>query len=398
MTIYQKQKLNSGSIDDKVTLVVNGKDIEICESYEIKIAVMTQPAAFSLRLGHGGVASELIKLCPKGASFQLKINGIQIQTGTVDGVAVPSSDATVIEINGRDSMRALVNGHVEEDVNFNERTYYQLTRKVLDIVGLKNCKLIAGNGANRQAVTATKVPIPPTEAQLAQMTETGIAPSNGSKVVFQTLRAKVGQRWYDWLQERYKLAGLFLWSAGDGSFILSTLEPKLSPAYVLSRQRGVDRNVVNIVTHSWKDDATGRHAKYIVYGRQGAGKGGRHRFKGEYVDEEMVAAGFSDVITYHENGVSSIKEAEYLARRYAAEERRGGWELSYTVAGHTTPSLINGQPAIWMPDNTVQVYDDELAIKGNHYIESVTYSRKPQTATRIDLIRPSDLVYLATSA
>lgn len=395
--MIKQKSLISEDVDDKVSLFINGKELAICESYEIKIAVMTQPAAFSLRLGHGGVANDLIKQCPKGSEFKLKINGVQIQSGIVDGLSIPSSDATVIEISGRDYMRKIVNGHVEEDVSFNEKTYYQLTRKVLDIVGLKDHKLVAGNGANRQAVTATKVPIVPTETQLAQLSETGIAPSGSSKVVFQTLRAKVGQRWNDWLQERYRLAGLFLWCAGDGSFVLSTLDQKLTPAFLLSRQRGAKRNTVNIMTHSWRDDATGRHAKYIVYGRYGAGKGGRQKFKGEYVDQEMVKAGFTDVITYHEQGVSSAKDAEYLARRYAAEERRGGWELSYTVAGHSTPSLIDGNQAIWSPDNAVRVMDDELGITGNHYIESVTYSRKPQTTTKIDLIRPEDLVYMAES-
>lgn len=390
----RKGELTPGGVNDEVLLLVNGKALSIVESYEIKISVMTQPAAFSLRLGHGGVARKLIDYCPKGSAFQLLIGGVLVQSGIIDGLSVPSSDATVVEFRGRDYMRRLQNGHVEEDISFKERTYYDLTRKVMDLVGLNKHELVAGNGANRQAVTAVRVPVVATE-DLVKTTETGLQTSGGSKIEFKALRAKVGQRWYDWLQDKYKLAGLFLWCAGDGKFILSTPQPTVEPSVVLVRQRGVQRNTVNITGHSWRDDATNRHGKYIVYGRYGAGKGGRSKIRGEYIDDEMVAAGFPDVITYHDPDVSTQKEAKYLARRYASEERRAGWELSYTVAGHRTPSLIADGVAVWGPDTCAKVLDDELGITGPHYIEAVTFSRRPQTETRLELIRPSDLLYLA---
>jgi prophage tail gpP-like protein len=386
--------LTIGGFNDEVALTINGNKLAITEGYEIKISVMTQPAAFSLRLGHAGIAKELLELCPKGARFQLSIGGIVQQSGIIDSRSVPSSDSTVVEIKGRDYMRKLFNGHVEEDIELTERTYYDLTRKVMDLVGLSEHKLVAGNGANRQAVTAVKVPVVKTEDQVRTLS-TGMGFSGGSRMEFKALKAKVGQRWYDWLQDKYKLVGLFLWCAGDGSFVLATPQPNVTPSVVLVRQRGVARNTVNIETHSWQDDATNRHAKYIVYGSEGGGKGGRNKIRGEYIDPEMVEAGLLDVITYYDDDVKNDKEAEYLARKYASEERRSGWELSYTVGGHRTPSLINDGIAVWGPDTAAKVIDEELGIEGPRYIESVTYSCNDKSLTRLELIRPEDLLYLA---
>jgi len=383
-------------IDDTVQLIIDGKATAICESYEIKVAVMTQPAAFSLRLGWSDVAKTLLDICRPGLGFQLKINDVLIQSGIIDSRGVPGGNSTVVEIKGRDYMRKLMNCHTEEDISFTEKTYYDITRRVMNLVGLDHHELVAGNGANRIAVTKAAVAAVPAEEQV-RVIETGLPSTGGSKMEYKWLKAKVGQRWYDWLQEQYRLAGLFLWCAGDGKFILSTPGFLTEPSYVAVRQRGVDRNAVNVLRHSFKDDTTNRHAQYIVYGRFGRGKGGRNRIRGEYVDPEMVNYGFSDVITYHDDHISTTAQAEYLARRYASEERRSGWELSYTFEGHHTPALIGTGSAVWGPDTVAKVQDDELGITGPHYLESTTFSMNPQKETTVELIRPADLLYIAES-
>jgi prophage tail gpP-like protein len=387
--------LSVGGFNDAASITIDGQRILLVESYEVKCSVMTQPAAFSLRLGHAGIARELLEIARPGKGFQFHIGEVLIQSGIIDGRAVPGGNSTVVEIKGRDYMRKLMNCHVEEDTAFTGvKTYYDLTRKVMNLVGLDQHELVAGNGANRRAVTQTEVKAVPAEEQV-RVVETGLATSGGSKVEYKWLKAKVGQRWYDWLQEQYRLAGLFLWCAGDGKFVLSTPGFLAEPSYICLRQRGVPRNTVNVLRHSFRDDTTNRHAQYIVYGRFGRGKGGRNRIKGEYVDPEMVNYGFSDVITYHDDHVATTAQADYLARRYASEERRSGWELSYTFAGHRTPQLSSDAIAIWGPDTVALAADDELGIAGNHYIESVTFGMNPQKETTIELIRPDDLLYIA---
>lgn len=385
--------------DDVVSITINsnngaGGEIKITESYEIKCSVMTVPAAFSLRLGWSDTAAKLLQLCVPGSLFQLRIGEVLIQTGIIDSRGVPSSDSTVVEIRGRDVMRYLMNSHVQEDVEFKEKTYYEITRRVLNLVGLGTHELVAGDGANRRAVTATSLATTKGEDQV-RVIETGLPTADGSKVEFRSHKAKVGQRWWDWLQDIYKLSGLFLWCGGDGNLILASPNPDQLPAYELTRQRGVPRNKVNVLTHSFRDDCTNRHAKYIVYGRFGRGKAGRNRIEGEWIDTEMLDRGFADVITYHDDDVMTTAQAEILARRYGSEARRGGYHLEYTVAGHRVPSIFGGKVAVWGMNTLAAVSDDELGINGPHYIESVTFAMKPDKTTRLELIRPGDLLYLA---
>lgn len=382
-----------GGVNDTVSIEIDGETIQIVESYEIKLSMMVQPSALAMRIGWSDVAQQMLELCRPGLPYRLFVGDIQIQTGLIDSRAVPGGDSTVVEIKGRDHMRKLINCHVEEDLTFKEKTYFDITRHVMNIVGLDRHKLVAGNGANRIAVTKAKVAAVPAEEQV-RVIETGLPSVGGSKMEFKWLRARVGQRWFDWLQEQYRLAGLFLWCAGNGDFVLSTPGFLSEPSYVFRRQRGSDSNDVNILRHSFRDDTTNRHAQYIVYGRFGHGKGGRNKIKGEYVDGEMASYGFTDVITYHEDHISTTAQAEYLAARYAAEERRAGWELSYTLAGHRIPA-INGGIGLLGPDTIGKVMDDELGIKGNHYAESVTLSMSPQKEMTVSLIRPADLLYIA---
>jgi prophage tail gpP-like protein len=391
---YQDPSSLAVAGDDVVSLTLDGKEVKICESYEVKVSVMTQPAAFTLRLGWSDTARELLLLSTPGKLFELRVGNVLIQSGIIDSHGVPfSGGATTVEIKGRDFMRKLMNCHVEEDITFKEKTYYDVTRRVMNRVGLDKHELVAGNGANRRAVTSTKVAAVPSEDQVRYI-ETKLPTADGSKVEFRSLKAKVGQRWFDWLQEHYKLAGLFLWCAGDGKFILASPQPTVEESYPIVRQRGVERNLVNVLRHSYRDDCTHRHAQYIVYGRFGRGKGGRNKINGEYVDAEMVNRGFTDVITYHDDDVSTTEQAEHLARRYCSEERRAGWNLNYTFEGHRVPA-IDGGVAVWGPDTTAGVTDDELGIYGPHYLEAVTFSMNPQKETTVELIRPEDLLYLA---
>jgi len=79
-----------------------------------------------------------------------------------------------------------------------------------------------------------------------------------------------------------------------------------------------------------------------------------------------------------------------------ADDRRDSWNLSYAVSGHTVPAL-NGRTvndrAVWSPDTTVQVDDDEYGIYGTFYISDVQYQRDGSgTRTMLTLIDPADWV------
>jgi hypothetical protein len=81
-----------------------------------------------------------------------------------------------------------------------------------------------------------------------------------------------------------------------------------------------------------------------------------------------------------------------MARRKIAECRRAGWRLSYPVSGHTV-AAIGGGRAVWAPDTTVEVIDEELGLQGVMYLESVTFHASPHRWSELHVMRVDDLVY-----
>lgn len=383
---------------DGVSIEVGGMGvIDLAQSYEVKASVMTQPSAFSFQVGWGDVAAELLKaICP-GMQFVLRVAGTQVQQGVIEGVDVPPGGPSVVRICGRDNLCKLTKAQITVEKSFQHPTYYELVRSVMDYLEIED-PLWAGNDANRRTI-AQRIKTTPKHDEMVKQIETGVAPQGGGKVVFQALRAKIAQSWFDWLQEQLKLSGLFLWGGSDGEFILSRLNVDQAPLYRLFRKRGQVANTVNVLSHSARSHVENRFSKYIVHGRYGAGKGGRKRYKGEYQDPEMVEWGFKDSFVEIDDQIKSQRDADYMARRRCAEMRRASKSLSYTVKGHTVDSAFaEFDSAIWWPDTIVEVDDDELGIHGPKYIEGVTFRRGPETTTTLDLIDPEDLRFIAEKA
>lgn len=216
-----------------------------------------------------------------------------------------------------------------------------------------------------------------------------------SSVVVQTLKVVLGRRWDEVLQEQYKLAGLFLWAAADGSFVLSRPNANQEPSFRIFRERGAQRGLTNVLDCKFDDDTTNRHTSAIVYGRAGHGRAGRNKLRGEFIDHELDDSEFDAPIIVKDDHIKTNEQANYLARKMIAEERRAGWKLVYTVSGHTTKRLdsADGESTNWAVDTVVEVDDRELEIKGNFYLESVTFRRAPHTTTELVLMVPSHLVF-----
>lgn len=215
-----------------------------------------------------------------------------------------------------------------------------------------------------------------------------------SEVIVQSLKIQLGWRWHDVLDREYKLAGLFLWCDAEGNFILARPNAKQAPSYRLLRQRNIDRLTTNVESASFQNDTTERHTRAVVYGQVGKGKKGRNKLRGEFVDHELDDSDFDAPITIHDRDIATKAQADYLARKTIAEERRAGWKLTYVVTGHITNliSAADGSSTNWAVDTVVDVDDRELGIQRLFYIEAVKFSRAP-TLTEITLMRDEDLVF-----
>jgi prophage tail gpP-like protein len=384
-----------GGKTDQVELII-GEDLVVSPlSYEVSCSVFSQPAAFACEFGWGGTTAELLERFPKGTPVQLRIAGVPVQTGRTDANGA-SGGATVVRVRGRDTIAPLFKDTFLAAQSFSETTYHQLTRKMMDAVGMGSVELHSTNEANRKAVTGhtvvvTKPPIPSDTLEIETQTTGG-----QRKIEYKKIKADIGRRRYDFLQEHYRKAGLFLWSAGDGSLVLSTPNGNQEPGYSIVRARGQTVDECNVLDQSFDDNAAERYAKYVVFGRTGGGKGGRSKIRGEWIDTEIAEAGFAETKTIKDPTVKTNKEATAAARRDGALQIRNGWRLSYTMAGHLMPSLFASDSyAIWAHDTVCKVADEELGIYGNFYVSDVTFRRSGSsgTTTQVQLMRRDGLVF-----
>jgi hypothetical protein len=395
--------------EDIVSVKLNGVELgpgsgstngrSIVESYEVKISVFQQPAATTVRLGWSEIVAQLYKQSTPNSPFTFTIAGTKVLTGVVYSRGVPSAQAASVELKVRDYMARLFDDEIQDEISFTNKTYFALTRTVLNIVGMteqpSTFKLIADNDANRAIISRHKPKKRRRKntTQVIEQIETGVG-AGGAKIVRTTIKANIGTSYYNFLQEQYKLAGLFLWCTADANFVLARPTADQEPAYTILVEQDQPLTGARMVDRVHEDNCTQRHTGYIVYGRAGSGTNGRGKLVGSFVDDEMSSYGFQHNRVIHDDDVKSQQEADYVARRACADERRQGWKLEYTVSGHILPSTkgTNGY-LIWAQDMVCQVDDFEIDIHGKFYIQDVTFRRNPHMTTTISLMRPEDLVF-----
>lgn len=391
---------DTGIGSEACSIIVDGEELLITQSYDIRRGVFEQPSSFSVRLGSGNVASSLLSRYRPGLKCQLKINGALQLTGVIDTHAVPSSSVTEIELQGRDVLRYLTDAKVEKDQSFKHKTYYELTRAVMDICGMKDTSLVAGNAANRQSTTKVAIPAVTGEAQPAKR-ETNICAVPASnpppKMEYPALRAKAGEgSWYEWLCKQYKPAGLYLWATGDGSLMLGTPTISDTPAFLLSRRRGASRDQINVLEHSYRNSAVGRFAHYRLETRYTSACERPRTIVATVDDQEMLGWGFNTTSVVTDKHARTSKQAVYSVNKVCSQNRRRAFTLEYTIAGSVLPSMINpsemGVPGV---DCMVKVDDDELDIHDLFYVSAVQLQRGDRTVSILTMDRSADIKYLA---
>jgi prophage tail gpP-like protein len=388
-----------GTVKDTVQLVLGNMTVSNLLSYDVACSVFSQPSAFALTFGWGDGVGELMERFPKGTPFQLRIADTAIQTGKTDAIGVQGGKSgSVVHVRGRDNMVTLFKDTFLAETAYSEATYYQLTRKMLDACGLGEAVLHADNTANRKAITGHKVvetrPVRPSDLIEVEQTAT----SGQRKIVYNKIKSNLGERRYDFLKRHYEKAGLFLWTAGDGSFVLSRPNGEQQAGYSVVIQRGQTRNQVNSEDSSFDDGAEERYYKYEVYGRAGSGKKGRVKCHGQWIDPEMSRLGFTETKTLLNEQCKSDKQAEYAARREGAMQIRNGWKLEHTFTGHLMPSLYDhGAHAIWAPDTVCHIVNQELRLDDDYYVSDCNFKRDMGggTATKVKFMRRDGLVFAA---
>lgn len=372
-----------GLADEPVRIQLGNEDIRIAESYTVAVGIFTVPGAFALTLGHAGVVASLIKKFPPRTPFKLYVGETLVQTGLTDGIAA-GGEASTVRIRGRDMMQLLHDSDSESERQYKETTYVELVRAVLKEAGLDPANIIETNAANRREATGG----------VAVATERIRAGKRKARYTLEKpATIKVGESYLTFLRRHLDRAGLFLFAAADGAFVL-TAPDQLQPAIARLVHAPLGVNARGNVTNAdFSNETTGRFSKALVYGRAGGKSFGRSKTNGVYVDQEMVDWGYNRVRTFRDVDTSSNERCENFARRKIAESRRQGWTLSMDAAGHTTPAILTGKRMVWCPDIIVNVKSDQYGLDRSMWVESMSLSRDSKTSTSLKLMRTEDLVF-----
>lgn len=418
-----------GSVDDRVTLELDGDEVLIAQNYEVSIAYLLQPNAFSITLGSGATALEIAKTYPKRTKFALRIGDVVQFMGRTDGIEKSSSTATELAIRGRDCMARLVDDDVEHDQSVTHATWEELARKAIEGAQIKGYTLTFDALAHRQAVAGTPITetttvektinindirgllFQPLPGQDLNAVPLDYNPTYSAEVTRITgyraerpIEIKAGSSWYAWNKKENDRGGLFLRAGVDPSgqdefnFLLSAPTANQVPLYALINQRGSRRqdNFVNVFPPKLHDLAITRRAHWIVYGRAGTGKDGRNAIVGQFDDQEMIDAGYTTRKVHIDKECKSNEHATYLARKMCAESRRQDRTFVYSIKGHTLPLIANPKRrAVVSPDTTIYVKDDEHGIDGVFWIERVAHrgSGEGGRTSEMTLMVPEDLVF-----
>lgn len=381
------------AIEDRVRIRLGKDDLVLCESYDVHMGVMAQPSRFRVRTAHSGVLWKLIEAYPPGTQFQLLVNDVVQFSGRVDGNAVSST--STLELNGRGKLGELIGVKAQADKVYRHSTYYELLESVLRDAEVQH-ETVTDPVDDRVAKTGIRGAASREKIVTDVSTKTK---KKGKIYIVHPPKIRVGEYFYDFLVNHLNRAGLFLYdSAIRDQLILTQPDGAQKPLYrIFNPARGSGKQEENgsVLDFDWRNDTTDRCSDYVVYGRGGGGKDGRTKTRQRFVDPEMEIYGIVRRGGIKDLHVSSIDEAELRARRLIALGRRRGWSLTYTLAGHTTTALADGQKSIvWARDTVVHVVDRELNIDEDMWIESVDLiGDSKATKTVVHLMRKDDLLF-----
>lgn len=384
-----------GSIDDRVRIQLGRhttavhedgtgvsiwEDVKIAEAYEVTYGIFTQPAAFAITLGFDGNAKDIIEKYPPRTPFRLFVGTRLVQQGLTDGWAVGLSHATV-RLRGRDRLQQVHDNEGAAEKSYKDATYKSLVESALRDGGIKDPVVVVTNAANRLAIARGKNGIASTES--------------GPKRSTRPATIHIGETYFDFIKRHLDRAGLFLFAAADGTFILASPDGKQQASYVAVHAPSIVGRYGSVEDGDYSFETTGRSSETIVYARGGGKKFGNVKAKGAYEDEEMIGLGYERINVIRDHTAANNAQAEALARRRIAEQRRRAWQLNIIVTGHTTVAPDGFSPTVWTPDTMVRFKSEQLGLDQDLYVESVTYQRDmgSGTKTRMRLMRPEDLVF-----
>lgn len=430
--------------EDTIDLLINGKEVLCAKEYDVVIDYMTTPATFSMTVGSGRTVLDLMRAFPPNSLFALRVNGIVQFVGYTDGWDRVGGGAAEIAISGRDRMAQLIRDHIENERSFTNATFEDLASAAIKGAGITESTLFYDAASLRAAVSGTPIVDSKTISTTTksapvvgkpggpELVITGV--SEGAGVIFgvaevrqgtttvETTQKKVvsmitgfkaekpikwdaGESWFGAAKKDFDRAGIFLRAGVDPDgldpniFFLGTPDGQQPAKFWLlnTRRENTPDNAVLVGPPEVRYVMTGRHAEYVVLGQAGGGKDGRKQVIGRFHDAEAADAGITAKLVKKDPQAKNTRQADFLARKLCAEERRSNRSFTYTILHrHTVPLISDPRTRIVpCPDLVGHVRDDEIGLNAPLWVQRVQHHKGlgSGTYTKLTLIDPDDLVF-----
>lgn len=431
------------SAADTIELLVEDRVLLVAQEYDVQISFFKVPSVFSLTVGSNKTTLDLMRQVQPGMKFALRVNGVVVFVGFIDGYESLGSGGTTLTIAGRDAVSQLVRAHVEDERSFTNATYLDLAEAAAKASGIAEPTIYADVASQRAAVTGTPVVETVKKqslklrdaagAQGSSLEVVAVTPDGSaydvvevrqgrtevSTVVNQTINRvtgykterpikwDAGESYFAALKKETDRAGVFLRAGVDPTgkdpyvFLLSAPDPHQRAQFNLLNTRDPERAADNVVLcerQGGRYVMTGRHSEYVVLGQAGGGKDGRKQVRGSCTDEEALAGlPLPAKMVHKDPKAKSSRQANFTARKMCAEARRANRTFPYRIKGrHSLPLAADPRESgLPMPDTVVYLRDDEIGVDGDMWVESVRFHKSvgDGTYTDLTLLDPTDLVF-----
>jgi prophage tail gpP-like protein len=352
---------------DKVVLEVGGRRIERWLSYEINADLYVADKAFSLEVARPEIVIE------PGRKCEMYVNDCLELTGIIDSCKRRSGkDGLTYRIEGRDLMGLLVDHYCEEFITVEGLKLSKLAEKLL-----KDVPFI-----NRKAITYQKDIVGKMKGKKKAMND----PLDGYLDTPQKIgQIQPGMTVFETLKNYAASRGLMFWNNPNGTFVFG--QPKIGgePLYeLINRVKGLDNNAKD---GEETNDISKRYSKVVVIGQQqGCDEDDNPitiNTRGEVKDDEFPYYK-PYVATDNNDAQSPALHARYLME----QQRHQGYQLSYTVRGHSQGGRN------WQINELCHVADEDLGIDQMLLIYSRTFKRSKTdgTTTALKLGKPGVVI------
>jgi prophage tail gpP-like protein len=274
-----------------------------------------------------------------GDLVEILVNGFTVLTGYVDGIIlIYDGDSHTIAIKGRDFTQDFVDSSVKTTKEFTGGTLYNITRTVLNDLGLTKIKIINQAGDIE--------PFPDNEIQSAEP----------------------GENAFEFIEKYARKRQVLLTTDGLSNIVFARSSTKPSTSKLVMRKGRSDNNILRA---SFSQDQSGQYYEYKIVAQ-------------DNLTFLLADFGVQSVNQDESAFDPNIRRTRYLeinaedSMKSETAKDRATWEANFRRSNSKTyDPIVQGfmdKDVPWTPNTLVNINDDFAKFRGDKLLKAITYN------------------------